>query len=97
MSAMPVSVSEEMMVAERLLSRLAPECGELVADNERVIAFRLRKNGWKLSRLVFSRDSLRKLAADCLQPVKLDYLERDIKRLACRRSSYVYPYRLRFS
>lgn len=95
MSAMPVSVSEEMMVAERLLSRLAPDCGEVIADNDRVIAFRLRKNGWKLSKLVMSRDSLRRLVHDDQQPVKLDYLVRDISRVAARRASYLYPYRLR--
>ena len=94
MSAMAVRMSEEMAVAEQLLKRLAPETGELLCEDEAVIAFQLRKRGWRLSRLVLSRRSLRKLATDPLRLIKLDWLTRDIERTAPQKKAYVFPFRL---
>jgi hypothetical protein len=96
MSALPMMQTDEMMIAEQLLRRIAPESGELVCHDDRVVAFRVRKDGWRLSKLIFSKESLRKLVHDPLQRLKLDWLVRDIAQSAVRRQSYVYPYRLRF-
>jgi hypothetical protein len=95
MSAMPVVTSEEMRVAEQLLARIAPERGELVCDDDHILSFRVSRDGWRLSRLIFSRQSLRKLADDPMGRVKLDWLAHDITRSATRRRSYVFPNRLR--
>ena len=94
MSAIAETTSAEMAMAEQLLHRLAPEAGELLCEDEKVIAFQLRKRGWRLSRLVLSRASLRKLASDPLRLIKLDWLTHDIQRSAPQKKAYVFPFRL---
>ena len=95
MSAMPVTVTEEMMMAEQIIAMLAPRSVQLLCDDGNLIAFVIQKDGWKLERVIFSRSALQKLLSDPQRRIKGEYLAHDIKRSAARRKSYVYPYRLR--
>ena len=92
MSVMAETGTLELVLAEELVDALAPEQMETREEKERILV-RIRKRGWKLSRIVFSKASLRKLADDRHREIKLEYLGRDIERTAARRATYTYPRR----
>lgn len=93
--AMVETMTEEATFAEELLKTL-PETGsstELVSEDEGSVRFRVRRAGWKLATVVFSRPALRRLLEDPVREVKADHIRRDILRAAARRTAYSYPRR----
>lgn len=87
-------MAAEITFAEELVRSL-PErpFAELVSDDSQTVRFRIRRAGWKLATIVFSRRALRKLLSDPTREVKVEYLRRDILRSALRRACYSYPRR----
>ena len=85
--------SEEMSVAQEIVRfLLGKNFSEKVRVDGDLIAFDIEpRPGWKLRRVVFSRLSLGRLAADHDREVKLDYLRRDLLRCAPHRAEYRYP------
>lgn len=90
MSALAKYGTVELALAEELVDGLGPESVETREDRDQILV-RLRKRGWKLTQIIFSKASLRRLAADNQREIKLEYLERDIARLAPCRARYAYP------
>jgi hypothetical protein len=83
----------ECEMAEELMRSLGPGLtAETLLEESRSIRIRLQpRPGWKLSAVVFSRDGLRRLAADPKRNVKVEYLARDINRVGRFRREYHYP------
>lgn len=90
MTAVAESMKSEMEVAERLIDSLAADAVETRVERDKVLV-RLRKKGWKLTQLIFSLESLRKLAGDRHREIKMEYLEREIEQIAQQRRTYAYP------
>lgn len=86
------TMTEEATFAEELLRNLPETSGsELVSEDNQSVRFRVRRAGWKLATVVFSRQALRKLLIDPVREVKAEYIRRDILRAGARRTAYVYP------
>jgi hypothetical protein len=84
-------VHDEFEIAEEILNAIPTEA-ELQSKDRRTLRYCIRRrHGWKLSSIVFSRESLRKLAADANRDVKIEYLQREIASVLERRATYVYP------
>lgn len=83
----------EYEVADELVRSIEPgvKAVSVQGDGE-TIRIRLQgANGWKLDRLVFSREGLRRLDADPDRNIKVEYLRRDILRSGPTRREYRYP------
>lgn len=83
----------ELTLAAELVDGLAPDSSETRVESDRILV-RLRKHGWKLTQLIFSKESLRRLAADRHREIKMEYLEREIEQMAALRRTYAYPRRM---
>jgi hypothetical protein len=83
----------EMTLAAELVDGLAPDSSETRVESDRILV-RLRKHGWKLTHLIFSKESLRRLAEDRHREIKMEYLEREIEQMAGLRRTYAYPRRM---
>lgn len=88
---MATETTLEMELAETLLQPLLDQSW---TEDAETIRFRIRKPGWKLSSIIFSKRALRKLVSDPHREVKLEYLRRDIARQAGSRREYRYPHQL---
>jgi sugar-specific transcriptional regulator TrmB len=87
-SSMTSSVTE----VARLILGVIPTQVEVQSEDKDVIRYRIRRGfGWKLSRVVFSKASLNKLARDPKRDIKIEYLRRDIVNTATQRNEYRYP------
>lgn len=93
MGALAENRSLELALAAELVEGLAPDTVETRVERDRILV-RVRKQGWKLTQLIFSAESLRRLAHDRNRDVKIEYLEREITELAQQRKTYAYPRRL---
>lgn len=80
----------ELTLAAELVDGLAPDSSETRVESDRILV-RLRKDGWKLTNLIFSKESLRRLAEDRHREIKMEYLEREIEQMAELRRTYAYP------
>ena len=80
-------------IAEELLRGIPADVALIASEDDATISYAVVKpsRGWKLSRIVFAKDSLEKLAHDADRDVKIDYIRRDLFRAATRRRQYVYP------
>lgn len=88
--------SKELHVAEQIVSVL-PE-GSVVrvcSDDRESIRFAVRSAGLRLRQVVFSRPSLRKLIHDPVGSIKIEYLQRDLRRDATRQLEFRYPREVR--
>jgi len=84
--------SEETRIAEEILSVLPAHVTRALPADRRTIRYAVRAKGLKLRTITFIRESLRRLAADPLRSVKVEYLQRDLLRNAGRRGDYRYPH-----
>lgn len=82
--------NEETRVAEEIASVLEGAVRECCDDRDSV-RFAVRGDGLRLRSIVFKRSALRKLAADPLRAVKVEYLRRDLEQSATQREEYRYP------
>lgn len=90
--ALATSMTSSVSDVARLILGVIPTQVEIRSEDKDVICYRVRRGfGWKLSKVVFSKASLRKLATDPQRDVKIEYLRRDIVNSASRRLEYRYP------
>lgn len=84
--------NDEIRIAEEIVSVLpAGTVARVCCDDRETVRYAVRAPGLKLRTIVFRRDSLRRLLADVLRAVKVDYLRRDLQRNARRRDEFQYP------
>lgn len=83
--------SDETRLAEEIVSALEPSALRDCSSERDVIRFAIRGRALKLRTVTFSRAALRRLLQDAAALVKIDYLKRDLVRMASRRTEYSYP------
>lgn len=85
--------NDETTVAEQIVSVLpAGSVVRACSDDRRTIRYAVRTAAAKLRAIVLSKASLRKLMADPLREVKIEYLQRDLLVSIKRRVEYRYPH-----
>jgi hypothetical protein len=82
-----------MRLAREVLGVIPEEFLALEADDAEEIRFRVRgsRGSWKIRTIVFGRESLERLDRDPLRSVKVEYLQRELLRVAPRRQIWGYP------
>jgi hypothetical protein len=80
-------------LAEEILAVIPEEFLALEADGPEVLRYRVRgsQGSWRIRYIVFGRESLDRLDRDPLRAVKVEYLQRELLRLAPRRRLWGYP------
>ncbi|HYM61248.1 MAG TPA: hypothetical protein VEZ11_10175 [Thermoanaerobaculia bacterium] len=69
----------------------AESIARVCSDDRRTIRYSVRAPGLKLTSVVLSRESLRRLQADPQRAAKIEYLRRDLLRSVERRAEFRYP------
>ena len=88
--------SKELRLAELIVSVLpAGSVMRICSDDRNAIRFAVRAEAMKLREVVLCRASLRRLLEDPAADVKIEYLQRDLGRLAARRTQFRYPREIR--
>jgi hypothetical protein len=82
---------DETKLAEEIVSVLEPSALRACSPESDVIRFAVRSGAMKLRTIIFNRAALRRLLSDTAALVKVDYLKRDLLRVADQRSEYRYP------
>jgi hypothetical protein len=82
---------DETKLAEEIVSVLEPSTLRACSPERDVIRYAVRSGAMKLRTIIFSRAALRRLLSDAAGVVKVDYLKRDLLRIAGQRSEYRYP------
>lgn len=82
-----------MRLAREIVAVIPEEFLVLEGDDAEEIRFRVRgsKGSWKVRTIVFGRESLERLDRDPLRSVKVEYLQRELLRVAPRRQLWGYP------
>lgn len=87
---MKITAAEETRIAQEIVRVLpAGSAVRICSDDADAVRFTVSATGLKLRSVVFSRESLRRLASDPAAGVKIEYLQRDL--LAGRRAEFRYP------
>lgn len=82
---------DETGIAEQVVSVLPAGIARVCSADRNTIRYIVRADDLKLRSIVFDRASLRRLIEDPLREVKIEYLQRDLRRAAGRRSEFRYP------
>ena len=82
---------DETKLAEEIVSVLEPSALRACSPERDVIRYAVRSGAMKLRTIIFNRAALRRLLSDAAGLVKVDYLKRDLLRIADQRSEYRYP------
>ena len=82
---------DETKLAEEIVSVLEPSALRACSPERDVIRYAVRSGAMKLRTIIFSRAALRRLLSDAAAMVKVDYLRRDLLRVADTRVEYRYP------
>ena len=82
---------DETKLAEEIVSVLEPDALRVCSPERDAIRYAVRSAAMKLRTIIFSRAALRRLLHDSKGLVKVDYLKRDLLRVADQRSEYRYP------
>lgn len=82
---------DETQLAEEIVSVLEPSALRACSPERDVIRYAVRSGALKLRTIIFNRGALRRLLNDVAGLVKIDYLKRDLLRVANQRSEYRYP------
>ncbi|HEV8658435.1 MAG TPA: hypothetical protein VGS96_07375 [Thermoanaerobaculia bacterium] len=86
-----MSTSNEMQLADEIVSVLLPGALRLCSEESEAICYTVRGRSLRLRSIVLSRESLRHLLRDPARAVKIEYLRRDLLRSAIRYDEYRYP------
>ncbi|HEX7152817.1 MAG TPA: hypothetical protein VF618_15110 [Thermoanaerobaculia bacterium] len=86
-----MKLMDETKVAEAIVSVLPEGVLRICSDDRESIRYAVRAADLTLRTIVMSRASLRRLAQDPQQAVKIEYLQRDLLRNATRREEFQYP------
>jgi hypothetical protein len=85
------TMTDEAKLAEEIVSTLDAEAVRVCSDDRDSIRFSIRSAGMKLRSIVLRRWALRRLLHDPAGPVKIEYLQRELRRAAGQRVEYAYP------
>ena len=78
-------------LAEEIVGILDADAVRVCSDDRDSIRFAIRSAGMKLRSIVLRRWALRRLLSDPAGPVKVEYLQRELRRSAGQRIEYTYP------
>ncbi|HXH39877.1 MAG TPA: hypothetical protein VNN08_14705 [Thermoanaerobaculia bacterium] len=84
-------VTDETRLAEEIVGTLDADAVRVCSDDRDSIRFSVRSIGMKLRSIVLHRGALRRLLSDPAGPVKIEYLQRELRRAAGQRVEYAYP------
>ena len=82
---------DETRIAEEIVSVLPAGVARACSPDRDSVRYSVRAAGMKLRTIVLKRSSLRRLAEDPLQAIKIEYLQRDLLASAERRAEFRYP------
>jgi hypothetical protein len=86
-----VTTNDECRIAEEIVGVLPADIVRACSPEKNKIRYSVRADGMKLKTIVFSRESLRRLLADPLLAVKVEYLQRDLLESATQKKEFRYP------
>ena len=86
-----MSTTDETKLAEEIVGTLDADAVRVCSDDRDAIRFSLRAAGMKLRSIVLRRWALRRLLNDPAGPVKIEYLQRELRRAAGHRIEFAYP------
>ncbi|HSY50476.1 MAG TPA: hypothetical protein VLC46_16845 [Thermoanaerobaculia bacterium] len=84
-------MTDETRLAEEIVGVLDADAVRVCSDDRDSIRFAIRSAGMKLRSIVLRRWALRRLLSDPAGPVKVEYLQRELRRAAGQRVEYAYP------
>jgi len=83
--------TDETKLAEQIVGTLDADAVRVCSDDRDSIRFAIRSAGMKLRSIVLRRWALRRLLNDPAGPVKIEYLQRELRNAATHRVEYAYP------
>jgi hypothetical protein len=86
-----IKVTDETKLAEEIVGILDADAVRVCSDDRDSIRFAIRSAGMKLRSIVLRRWALRRLINDPAGAVKVEYLQRELRRSAGQRIEYTYP------
>ncbi len=86
-----IKITDETKLAEAIVGILDADAVRVCSDDRDSIRFSVRSAGMKLRSVVLRRWALRRLLNDPAGPVKVEYLQRELRRSAGQRIEYTYP------
>lgn len=88
MSSKPM---DETKLAEQIVGAVGVEVVRVCSDDRETFRFAIRSAALKLRLIVLSRAALKRLLLDPIRDIKVEYLQRDLRRAARQRAEFVYP------
>jgi hypothetical protein len=93
---MSTGSSDESRIAEEIMSALpSGSAVRVCCEDRRLIRYSVQAAGIRLRSVVLDRAALRRLGLDPARTVKVEYLQRDLRQAAKRRSEFRYPRAIR--
>ncbi len=86
-----IKTTDETRLAEEIVGTLEADAVRVCSDDRDSIRFSIRAAGMKLRSIVLRRWALRRLLNDPAGPVKIEYLQRELRTAASQRIEYAYP------
>ena len=86
-----IKTTDETRLAEEIVGTLEADAVRVCSDDRDSIRFSIRAAGMKLRSIVLRRWALRRLLQDPAGAVKVEYLQRELRRSAGQRIEYTYP------
>ena len=86
-----IKITDETKLAEEIVGVLDADAVRVCSDDRDSIRFAIRSAGMKLRSIVLRRWALRRLLTDPAGSVKVEYLQRELRRSAGQRVEYTYP------
>jgi len=86
-----IKTTDETKLAEEIVGVLDADAVRVCSDDRDSIRFAIRSAGMKLRSIVLRRWALRRLLSDPAGPVKIEYLQRELRHAAGQRVEYSYP------
>lgn len=86
-----IKTTDETRLAEEIVETLDVDAVRVCSDDRDSIRFAVRSTGIKLRSIVLRRGALRRLLLDPAGPVKIEYLQRELRRAAGQRVEFTYP------
>jgi hypothetical protein len=86
-----IRITDETKLAEEIVGTLEADAVRVCSDDRDSIRFAIRTAGMKLRSIVLRRRALRRLLNDPAGPVKIEYLQRELRSAAGHRVEFAYP------
>jgi hypothetical protein len=82
---------DETKIADEIVSVLDPAVVRACSEVRDAIRYAVRGKSLKLRSILLRRDALRRLLTDPARSVKIEYLKRELLRVAMHRIEFRYP------